>query len=186
MTQPRYAPITEEGEVRPAYRLAPPQPWLPHRAAELRPGVPARSGTGVPGPDQGYALRLAERFVPRLVLQPGEHAEDVIAGAVAVALRRAALFGRAPVSTDLELALGAFGYLSEAEPRLVAARRAAFAGAAHNYLVERRLAGLLSEKQLRSSPEQLAADREAVVVLLERIAASESGSAAVSELEAAG
>src|SRR5271165_4970191 len=67
MTQPRYAPITEGGEVRPAYRLAPPAPWLPHRAAELRGAFRAdRPGTGVPGPDQGYALLLAHRLAPRL------------------------------------------------------------------------------------------------------------------------
>src|SRR5271165_5946848 len=140
MTQPRYAPITEGGEVRPAYRLAPPAPWLPHRAAELRGAFRAdRPGTGVPGPDQGYALLLAHRLAPRLVLAPGEHSEDVLAAAVAIGLARASLFGRAPVSADLELALVVFGYLSEAPPELVAARRSVVDGAAHDYLAQRRL-----------------------------------------------
>ena len=45
------------------------------------------------------------------MLEPGEHAEDVLAGAVAIALRRAAIFGRAPVTADIELALELFKYL---------------------------------------------------------------------------
>lgn len=169
MTQPRYAPIPEDGEVRPAYRLAPPQPWLPHRAAELRPGAfRSRPGTGVPGPDQGYALLLARRLTPRLVLTPGEHAEDVVAGALAIALTRASLFGRAPVIVDLELAFSAFGYLSDATADLVAARREAFAGAAHDYLVQRRLARVIPDRMLRMSPATLAADPAAVLGLLAR------------------
>lgn len=156
MTQPRYAPITEEGEVRPAYRLAPPRPWSQHRVAELRPGgrEPGRIG-GVPGPDQGYALRLAARLADRLVLAPGEHADDVLAGAVAIALRRAALFGRAPVSADLELALSAFGYLGEAPTDVVARRHGLFAGAAHDYLTQRRLAALLPDALLRRRPGEV-------------------------------
>jgi hypothetical protein len=167
MTQPRFAPITEDAEVRPAYHLAPPRPWSLHRAAELRPGAAVgRPGTGVPGPDQGYALHLASRLAPRLVLAEGEHAEDVLAGAVAIALARAALFGRAPVTADLEVALGAFGYLGEAPETLVEARRSAFAGAAHDYLAQRRLARLLPERQLRWSPEQAASATTAVLELL--------------------
>jgi hypothetical protein len=173
MTQPRFAPITEDGEVRPAYRLAPPRPWLPHRVAELVPGerLVARAGGGVPGPDQGYALRLANRLAPRLVLTPGEHSEDVLAAAVAIGLVRASIFGRAPVSSDLELALGALGYLGEASPELVAARRSVVDGAAHDYLVQRHVARVLPDAMLRSTPDQVAGETTAVLEHLTRLAA---------------
>ena len=114
MTQPKFAPILEQDEVRPGYQLGVPQAWVPHRPGESRP-TPRREdlpGLGVRGPDQGYALELATMFRDRLVLEPGEHAEDVLAGAVAIALRRAAILGRAPIATDIALALDLFGYLS--------------------------------------------------------------------------
>ncbi len=159
MTQPKFAPITEDAEVRPAYRLDPPAPWRAHRPAEFEPGarrdVARLAGTGVPGPDQGYALHLAERAAARLVLADGEHTEDVLAGAVAIALRRAALFGRAPVSTDIELALTLFGYLAPAPTELVEYRRRLFDGAAHRYFELGEVAHLVPEAMLRRSPEQL-------------------------------
>ena len=114
MTQPKFAPILEQDEVRPGYQLGVPQPGCPIARARADP-LPAGQdlpGLGVRGPDQGYALELATMFADRLVLEPGEHAEDVLAGAVAIALRRAAIFGRAPIATDIDLALDLFGYLS--------------------------------------------------------------------------
>lgn len=160
MTQPKYAPIPIEDEVRPAHRLGPAVPWRPDRPAELvatQPGRPhpqavPRPGRGAPGPDQGYALRLAQRFADRLVLGPGERADDVVAGAVAVAMRRAALFGRAPVAADLEVALGLFGFLEPVDPALQEARRAAFAGVGHDDWRRRALVNGLDEDRLRVAP----------------------------------
>ena len=99
MTQPKFAPILEQDEVRDAYQLGVPASWVPHRPGESRPTPQLRdpAGLGFPGPDQGYALELANRFTERLALEQGEHADDVLAGAVAISLRRAAIFGRAPV-----------------------------------------------------------------------------------------
>ena len=51
-------------------------------------------------------------FEGKLVLTPGEHERDVLAGACAVALKRASLFGRAPVVHDLTVALTASGVCS--------------------------------------------------------------------------
>jgi len=114
----------------------------------------------VPGPDQGYALSLATRFEARLALEPGEHRADVLAGAVAIALRRAALFGRAPVASDIELALGMFGHLARdggAPPpgELVAWRRERFAGAAHDYWRRQALADAVPDVVLRASLKAL-------------------------------
>lgn len=165
MTQPKYAPIPIEDEVRPSRRLGPALPWKPARPGELvktrltHQAVPEvrRAGRGAPGPDQGYALRLAERFAERLVLQPGEHPDDVLAGAVAVAMRRAAVFGRAPVATDLEVALHLFGFLAPASEAQVAARKACFAGVGHDEWRRRALANDIAEADLRRTAGDAAA-----------------------------
>lgn len=169
MTQPKFAPILECDEVRATMRLPIPPPWRLHRPAELAPApAPAhRPHTGSPGPDQGYALHLAERFGPALLLTEGEHADDVLAGATAIALRRASIFGRAPVSADLRLALDLFGFLTGAEEDLVDARRELFAGAAHDYDVRRDLADNIPEDKLRQSPSDVTATGADWVSLLE-------------------
>lgn len=166
MTQPKFAPIPIEDEVRPARRLGPAAPWRPSRPGELVTSRPDRlaqaapgRGRGAPGPDQGYALRLAERFADRLVLGPGERAEDVLAGAVALAMRRAALFGRAPVVADLEVALCLFGYLAPAEAAVQERRRAGFAGLGHDEWRRRELANAVPEAALRVGPKEAAAQR---------------------------
>ena len=122
---------------------------------------PAGPGLGNQGPDQGYALKLAERFAGRLVLAAGEREDDALAGCVAVALRRASMFGRAPVMHDLRLALELFGFLAEADADLVAWRRDRFAGAAghHGYHVRLRLADLVLAETLRLTPAGVAGAR---------------------------
>ena len=124
------------------------------RPGEVVGGEPqAGSGLGCQGPDQGYALKLAERFAGRLNLAAGEREDDALAGCCAVALRRASLFGRAPVLHDLRLALELFGFLIDADAALVSWRRARFAGAAghHGYHVKLRLAELVPEETLLST-----------------------------------
>jgi len=159
MTQPSFAPIAKEDEVRESYRLEPPAPWRATRPGDLRPGARSMlAGAGVPGPDQGYALGLARRFRDRLVLQAGEHADDVLAGAFAIGLRRASLYGRAPVSTDIELPLVLFGFLGDAPEELVEVRRALFAGVTHSYDLQRALAGKLPDSTLRLTPDGLRRD----------------------------
>ena len=118
----------------------------------------AGPGMGHQGPDQGYALKLAERFAGQLVLADGEREDDALAGCCAVALRRASLFGRAPVVHDLRLALELFGFLIDADAALVSWRRAHFAGAAghHGYHVKLRLAELVPTETLRSTPAAVA------------------------------
>ena len=121
----------------------------------------AGPGLGYQGPDQGYALKLAQRFVGQLVLVPGEREDDALAGCVAVALRRASMFGRAPVMHDVRLALELFGFLDEADVELVAWRRDQFAGAAghHGYHAKLRLADLVPSETLRLTPTAAAEAR---------------------------
>ena len=118
----------------------------------------AGPGLGNQGPDQGYALKLAERFAGQLVLAHGEREDDALAGCVAVALRRASMFGRAPVMHDLRLALELFGFLGEADADLVAWRRDRSVGAAghHGYHVKLRLADLVPADTLRLTPAAVA------------------------------
>ena len=132
MGQPPYVPHAP-GKAIPHY-TSPPQRhggWRADRPGELAEGpLPAGEGFGHQGPDQGYALRLAKRFVPRLQLQAGEKPGDVLAGCVTVAMKRASLFGRAPIVADLQVAFDHWTYLDRSAPiEVVASRRELFAGA---------------------------------------------------------
>lgn len=103
------------------------------------------------GPDQGYALLLAGHLCARLHLAEPEHAEDVLAGVVAIALRRASIVGRAPMMGDLELAAMLFGYLDDAPEPLVKERVRLFGGISHDYCQQRDLADSVPESTLRLS-----------------------------------
>jgi len=157
VTQPSFVPIVEADQVRRSYQLEVPAAWTTSRPSEVR-GTHQPSGVslGSPGPDQGFALKLARRFEDRLVLAPGEHAEDVIVGCTAVAMRRAARFGRAPLIHDLTLAFTLWGFLGGAPDDLVAARGPLFRSAAHDYQVQRTIADSVPEHTLRLTPEAVA------------------------------
>ncbi len=157
MTQPSYVPIVEADQVRPAYRLRTPLPWKPDRVADLRtPGQPKGRELGVPGPDQGYGLLLAHRlFAERLETSHGVTVDDALVGAAGVASARAALFGRAPVAKDIEMALVLFGFLGGAPEDLVALRTSLFRGAAHHYEQQRRIVDSVPEETLRLGPDQV-------------------------------
>jgi hypothetical protein len=138
-----------------------PDGWRPARESDLGANLPMGGLFGFQGPDQGYALQLAERFRDRLVLRDGEDADDVLAGAVLVATRRASLFGRAPVVHDLQLALEVFGFLrADPDADLVDRRRQWFEGLAnpHHYHEALALVSLVPEATLRHAPGQLAVD----------------------------
>ena len=153
MTQPRYTPIESRDEVRAAKHLDPPRPWTAHRPAEHRPGAAAgRSRIGTAGPDQGYALRLAEGVRDSLVLGRGEHVDDAIAVTTQVALRRAARFGRAPVRRDLESAIGLLSFDVAISDDAAAHRSAAITGAAHDHWRCRELAELVPDDALGVDP----------------------------------
>src|SRR5690349_19491448 len=130
MAAPKFAPMDPTAHPR-GYESPPyvPDPWLPDRPAEVDGRQPTGPALGCQGPDQGYALSLAARVRPRLQLAPGESADDVLTGIVAIATRRASLYGRAPVMHDLTIGLTAWGFLDPAPPaELVAARRPLFMG----------------------------------------------------------
>jgi len=162
MTQPSFVPISEFDQVRPALRLEDPRPWVADRPAELR--FPVRTGgrnLGTPGPDQGFALRLARRFSERMQLRPGESEDDAVVGAALLASRRAALFGRAPTVHDVETALALWALLDADVPDgLLEVRRQAFLSAARDYPVQRDLVDRVPEWAIRLSPSEVAARRD--------------------------
>ena len=88
MTQPTFVPIAEADQVRPARHLHVPGPWTTSRPAELTgPTLRRGAGIGTPGPDSGFALRLAHRFADEVKLGEGESAHDVLLGVALVAGR---------------------------------------------------------------------------------------------------
>jgi len=113
---------------------------------------------GSPGPDQGYALKLARLLEPELQLTSGEHARDALAGIVAIGLKRASLLGRAPVIHDLRIAATLWGYLdAAADPALVRLRRELFeeVGHFHHYMELRQIVDLVPAEVLRQTPAQV-------------------------------
>ncbi|HUI02882.1 MAG TPA: hypothetical protein VLZ77_05035 [Acidimicrobiales bacterium] len=153
MTQPSFVPIVETDQVRPAYRLRTPADWRQARVAEVRgPEHPRGRDLGVPGPDQGYALLLAHRlFEDKLELTEGITGEDALVGCAGVASARAALFGRAPVAQDIELALTLFGLLGGAPQDLVSWRAPLLQSAAHQYGQRRAIVAAVPTETLRLS-----------------------------------
>jgi hypothetical protein len=128
MAAPEFVPTDPQQQVR-SYASPPwrPTSWFADRPGELDGRQPVGEQLGVPGPDQGYALSLAARFEGRLFLSEGEHEADALTGATAVATKRAALFGRAPIIHDITVGLTVWGFLNPAPPeQLVAARRQLF------------------------------------------------------------
>ena len=88
--------------------------------------------------------------------------DDAIAGSLGIALRRASLFGRAPVIDDLKLAFHLFGFLDADAPQdLVDYRRPRFAEAdsSHHYGEVRELAVQVPESTLRMTAGEVAARR---------------------------
>jgi hypothetical protein len=161
MAAPEHVPVDRNRPVR-AYESPPrrPEPWLSQRPGEVvHEGQPRGDQLGHQGPDQGYALRLARHFEGKLELTSGEHEKDALAGAVAVAMKRASLFGRAPVIHDLTVALTVWGFL-DADPaqELVDLRKDLFEEVSHphHYAELRRLVDLVPAATLRLVPAYVA------------------------------
>lgn len=157
MAAPKFAPVSSTEDVR-TYESPEhvPDSWMPDRPAEIQGRQPEGERLGYQGPDQGYVLVLARLVRDRVVVQPGESVDDVMRGSINIALRRASMYGRAPVIHDLTLALTIWGWL-EQQPaaELVARRGQLFEGVAntnHHYTEGRLIADLVPEATLRMTP----------------------------------
>jgi hypothetical protein len=136
--------------------MPPPRRWTADRPADLTQGQPRGPNLGDPGPDQGNALRLAELLQHRIRVAEGESVGDALAGCGALALRRASLYGRAPVRNDLELACRLWGFFEGAPADLVEFRRPLFSGASHHYVHQRHIVDMVPEGTLRLTPSEVA------------------------------
>lgn len=155
--QPDFVPARPLDRVRPTERIPVPDRWVPGRPGDISTTFqPSGDQLGSQGPDQGYGIKLARRFVKRFKLTAGEHVDDVVAGGLAVALKRASIFGRAPVVYDFELAFSLWGYLGDAPDELIAVRKDLFAEASHHYEAQRAIADAVPEATLRKTPKQVA------------------------------
>lgn len=160
MAIPDYVPRRPDERTR-SYESPPWQPegWRPDRPGDLDARQPVGPRLGYPGPDQGYAWRLARQFEGKLYLRPGEHERDVVAGCLGVATKRSSLYGRAPVVHDLTIAFTIWGFLDD-DPatELVEVRRPLFAEVAspHHYDKQRTIVDLVPEEALRQPPHAVA------------------------------
>ena len=156
MAAPQFVPTAQVDEPRKGLPLPPAEGWWAARPGELGPAQPVGRRLGRPGPDQGYALRLVREFEDRLSLGPGEKLDDVVAGCVAVAMKRSALFGRAPVVHDLDVAFRVWGFLGDAPDDLVQHRAHLFEGAGHHYDEQRTIADSVPDETLQLSHGEVA------------------------------
>lgn len=160
MAAPDFVPTDPTQRVR-TYSSPPRRkdPWIADRPGDLDGGQPHGARLGSIGPDQGYAFRLVRHLEDRLHLGDVSR-DDAIAGCVSVAMKRAALFGRAPVVHDLTAAFTLFGFLDDNPPAdLVELRESLFAEihSSHHYAERRDLVDLVPDSVLRQSHGAIAA-----------------------------
>ncbi len=156
MAAPRFSPVPPTERAR--YYGSPehvPDAWMPDRPGEIDGFQPGGPLLGTQGPDQGYALSIAERLRPKVIVTEGEDVDDAIRGCLGVALRRASIFSRAPVVHDLTIAFTIWGFYDPSPPaELLELRRSMFEGlrhVTHHYMESRRVADLPPEETLRMS-----------------------------------
>lgn len=158
MAAPDHVPTDPTRRVR-AYSSPPRRndAWVADRPGDLVDGQPKGASLGTAGPDQGYAYRLVHLFDDRLHLK-GINRDDAIAGCVAVAMKRAGLFGRAPIVHDLTAAFTIYGFLDSDPPADLAIERDhlfAEVKSNHHYTERRQLVDRVSDEVLLQTPDQI-------------------------------
>jgi hypothetical protein len=132
---------------------------MPDRPGEIAGFQPEGPRLGNHGPDQGFALRIANRLKPNLELQDGENVDDAVRGCLGIALRRASLFSRAPVIHDVNIAFTIWGfYDSSPATELVEVRSKLFEGlrqVGHHYTEARIVADMTPDATLRLTPAEV-------------------------------
>ncbi len=156
----------QEPNLAPGSHMPPSGSWRADRPGDLGALQPKGSLLGSPGPNVGYALTLANRARERLRLEPHESADDATEVIAAVAMKRAATFGRAPTVTDIDFAIELLGYVGDAPEDVKTWRPDVVREAAHDYVVRRAVVDTVSTGLLRlpigDLPEHLAIVREAM------------------------
>jgi hypothetical protein len=160
MAAPKFTPVSPTDAPR-SYGSPDhvPASWSPDRPGAIAGLQPRGARLGAPGPDQGFAVKIAQALRPRIQVQSGEHIDDVIHGCLGVALRRASLFSRAPVVHDLHIAFTVWGFYDDEPPAdLLAMRTPMFEGlrhVAHHYVEARAVVDQVPEETLRLTPDEV-------------------------------
>ena len=169
----------QEPNLAPGVHMPPARGWRADRPGDLGAIQPRGAFLGSPGPNVGYALSLAQRARDRMRFEPGEHADDAISVVAAIAMKRAATFGRGPTVNDVDFALELLGYLGDAPDDVKTWRPDVVRAAAHDYAVRRAVVDTVSTGLLRlpisELPEHLAIVREAMARAAEEAEAAEVG-----------
>ncbi len=161
MAAPKFTTVVPTNEPR-AYGSPGhvPASWSPDRPGEIVGFQPRGERLGAPGPDQGFAIKIANSLRSKLRVDGGENIDDVVQGCLGVALRRASLFSRAPVVHDLTIAFTIWGYFDEVPPRdLVVLRTRMFEGlrhVGHHYTEGREIVDQVPVETLQMTPAQVA------------------------------
>jgi len=162
---PKFIPTEKTNETR-GYS-SPPQRIRSNdteRPGEIKTGQPKGKRLGSVGPDQGFAYKLVSAFDDRLITGKVSR-KDAISGCLALAMKRAALFGRAPVIHDLTAAFTIYGFLkSDVSADLVKKREELFpeVSNSHHYSERRDLVDQVSDSFLKKSHTEIkdACDRD--------------------------
>ena len=165
MAAPRHVPQIPNTATR-SYRSPGTVPgrWVTVRPGELVDNQPQGQALGYQGPDQGYVLRLSRLVKERIFLKEGEDSNDVEKGCIQIALKRASIYGRAPVIHDLDIAYRLWGFLGDSpQSDLLDYRLKRFKGVRqrHGYQDLRDLVALVPETTLRLTPEEIESRHEA-------------------------
>ncbi len=141
----------------PGVAYPPARPARTHRPGDLDAAQPSGPLLGSPGPNVGYARRLASRAAADFVMAPHEHRHDAASVVAEIAMKRAAQFGRAPVKPDVDVAAALLGYDGTATSDFASWRARAVHEADHHYDARRRLVDLVSAELLRRTPNEITA-----------------------------
>ena len=159
MGAPEYVPLDPNARVR-NYSSPPrrPSPWKADRPGDLSGPQPRGSLLGTPGPDQGYALKLAGRLSGELELTEGESEADALAAGAAIGMKRSGLFGRAPILADVRAGLVPWGFFdAEVPAELLERRRRMFVEVhhSHHYIAMREVVDAVPSELLLQSLDDI-------------------------------
>lgn len=162
MAAPKHTPV--DPSLKPRSYESPnhvPDRWQLGRPAEIAGRQPVGDRLGAQGPDQGYALTLANLIAGEIRLYDGERLDDAIRGCLGIALRRASRFGRAPVIHDVRFAFTIWGWFLDSPPAdLLVRRKQLFAGLGnvlHAYAEARDVVDMVPEATYLLTPAQVQA-----------------------------
>ena len=152
----------QEQNLAPGVTLPPAQPWTADRPGDLHGSQPRGEMLGSPGPNVGFALTLVHRVRDQMVLAPHEHLDDASAVVGAIAMKRSASYGRAPVMPDIVCAMLVLGYQGGCAADFAEWRAREIEGAHHEYARRRVFCDAAPLDALRLAPQALGPRIEAV------------------------